>query len=243
MSDNKTEKPTPRRRQKAREQGQVARSRDLSGTLAVSGVVGLIAWQGYSGIEAWRNLLRHTFEFSSGDPLTPAAPLLIWTGWTVARCAAPVMAVAWTLALLGGVAQGGLVFAPEALAQPLEVGAPEAQIGRQRLGHHRAAQRVDRVHPLHRLVVDGFALLRGEGRLARGGCGCGRARVLARGRLAGHEREREAQASEPASGIHSAGIARPGAPRPALVVRSRGSRAGRRSGATPRAWRWVAVRS
>jgi len=116
MSDNKTEKPTPRRRQKAREQGQVARSRDLSGTLAVSGVVGLIAWQGYSGIEAWRNLLRHTFEFSSGDPLTPAAPLLIWTGWTVARCAAPVMAVAWTLALLGGVAQGGLVFAPEALA-------------------------------------------------------------------------------------------------------------------------------
>jgi flagellar biosynthesis protein FlhB len=129
MSDNKTEKPTPRRRQKAREQGQVARSRDLSGTLAVSGVVGLIAWQGYSGIEAWRNLLRHTFEFSSGDPLTPAAPLFIWTGWTVARCAAPVMAVAWALALVGGVAQGGLVFAPEALAPKVGRLSPAQKLG------------------------------------------------------------------------------------------------------------------
>ena len=64
MSENKTEKPTPRRRQKAREQGQVARSRDLSSILAVSGAFGLVAWQGYAGIEAWRNLLRHTFEFS-----------------------------------------------------------------------------------------------------------------------------------------------------------------------------------
>ena len=66
MSENKSEKPTPRRRQKAREQGQVARSRDLSSTLALSGALGLVAWQGFSGIEAWQNLLRHTFEFTSG---------------------------------------------------------------------------------------------------------------------------------------------------------------------------------
>ncbi len=46
MSENKSEKPTPRRRQKAREQGQVARSRDLSGALAAAGALGLIAWQG-----------------------------------------------------------------------------------------------------------------------------------------------------------------------------------------------------
>jgi flagellar biosynthetic protein FlhB len=129
MSDNKTEKPTPRRRQKAREQGQVARSRDLSATLALSGVVGLMAWQGYSGIEAWRNLLRHTFEFPSGDSLTPATPLLIWTGWTVARCAAPVMVAAWTLSLLGGVAQGGLVFAPEALAPKIGRLSPAQKLG------------------------------------------------------------------------------------------------------------------
>jgi len=120
MSDNKTEKPTPRRRQKAREQGQVARSRDLSSILAVSGAFGLVAWQGYSGIEAWRGLLRHTFAFSGAETLTPATPLLVWTGWTAAKCAIPVMATAWTLSLLGSVVQGGIVFAPEALIPKIQ---------------------------------------------------------------------------------------------------------------------------
>ena len=117
---NKTEKATPRRRQKAREQGQVARSRDLSSILAVSGAFGLVAWQGYAGIEAWRNLLRHAIEFSSGETLSPAAPLFTWTGWTLAKCVVPVMATAWTLSLVGGLAQGGVVFAPEALVPKIE---------------------------------------------------------------------------------------------------------------------------
>jgi flagellar biosynthetic protein FlhB len=129
MSDNKTEKPTPRRRQKAREKGQVARSRDLSGILAVSGAFGLIAWQGYAGIEAWQNLLRHTFEFSSRETLSPAAPLFVWTGWTLAKCVVPPMATAWTLSLLGGLAQGGIVFAPEALLPKVERLSPAQKLG------------------------------------------------------------------------------------------------------------------
>jgi len=129
MSENKSEKPTPRRRQKAREQGQVARSRDLSSTLALSGALGLVAWQGLSGIEAWQNLLRHTFEFTSGDGLSPTAPLFIWTGWTLVRCAVPVMAVAWILATFGSVAQGGLVFAPEALIPKIERLSPAQKLG------------------------------------------------------------------------------------------------------------------
>jgi flagellar biosynthetic protein FlhB len=129
MSDNKTEKPTPRRRQKAREQGQVARSRDLSSILAVSGAFGLVAWQGYAGIEAWRSLLRHTFEFSSGEALTPTTSLFIWTGWTLAKCVVPVMATAWTLSLVGGLAQGGIVFAPEALVPKIERLSPAQKLG------------------------------------------------------------------------------------------------------------------
>jgi len=129
MSDNKTEKPTPRRRQKAREQGQVARSRDLSSALALSGALGLVAWQGNSGIEAWRNLLQHTFEFPNGDTLSPGTPLLIWTGWTVVRCAVPVMAAAWMLAVMASVAQGGLVFAPEALAPKIGRLSPAQKLG------------------------------------------------------------------------------------------------------------------
>ncbi len=120
MSENKTEKPTPRRRQKAREQGQVARSRDLSGILALSGAFGVIAWMGYSGIEAWRSLVRQALEFSGADSLSPTAPLFIWTGWTLVKCVVPVMATAWTMSLLGGLAQGGVVFAPEALIPKVE---------------------------------------------------------------------------------------------------------------------------
>ncbi len=129
MSENKSEKPTPRRRQKAREQGQVARSRDLSGALAVAGALGLIAWQGYSGIEVWQNLLRHSFEFSGQETLSPTTPLFVWTAWTVMKCALPVMATAWGLAVFGGVAQGGMVFAPEVLIPKIQRLSPSQKLG------------------------------------------------------------------------------------------------------------------
>jgi flagellar biosynthetic protein FlhB len=120
MSENKTEKATPRRRQKAREQGQVARSRDLSGTLAMCGVLGLIVWQGSTGIETWRGLLRQAFDRSGDDVLTPNSPLFLWTGWAVLRCTAPLMATAWALSVVGSLAQGGVVVAPEALQPKIE---------------------------------------------------------------------------------------------------------------------------
>jgi len=120
MSESKTEKPTPRRRQKAREQGQVPRSRDLSGILALSGAFGVIAWQGYSGIEAWRSLLRRAIESTGADLLSPTTALFVGTGWTLAKCVIPVMAAAWTFSLVGGLAQGGVVFAPEALIPKVE---------------------------------------------------------------------------------------------------------------------------
>ncbi len=59
----------------------------------------------------------------------PTNSLLIWSGWTVVRCAAPIMATAWTLSVLGGVVQGGLVFAPEALAPNPERLSPAQKLG------------------------------------------------------------------------------------------------------------------
>jgi flagellar biosynthetic protein FlhB len=158
MSDNKTEKPTPRRRQKARDQGQVARSRDLSGILAASGAFGLVAWQGYSGIEAWRNLLRHTLEFSSADTLSPSAPLFIWTGWTIAKCVVPVMATAWALSLLGGLAQGGIVFAPEALAPKMGRLSPAQKLG-QMFSLTGLSGLLKSLLPFAAIVYSGFATI------------------------------------------------------------------------------------
>ena len=129
MSDNKTEKPSQRRRQKARDQGQVPRSRDLSSTLALCGALGLIAWQGSAGVAAWRTLLRRAFEFSGSETLSPTMPLFIWSGWTVVRCAVPIMLTAWTLSVGGSLMQGGLVFAPEALAPKPERLSPGQKLG------------------------------------------------------------------------------------------------------------------
>ncbi len=129
MSENKTEKPTQRRRQKAREKGQIARSRDLSSALALCAALGLITWQGSAVVEMWRSMLRRTIELSAVQPLSPTAPLFMWSAWTVTRCAIPVMAAAWMLSVLGGVIQGGLIFAPEALAPNVERLNPGQKLG------------------------------------------------------------------------------------------------------------------
>jgi len=129
VSDNKTEKPSPRRRQKAREKGQVARSRDLSSTLAMCGALGLIAWQGSVGVQAWHTLLRRAFEFSGSETLTYTTPLFLWSGWTIVRCTVPIMITAWTLSVGGSLMQGGLVFAPEALAPKPERLSPGQKLG------------------------------------------------------------------------------------------------------------------
>jgi len=117
MADaNKTEKPTPQRRKKAREEGQVARSRDLSSALAWGGALSLVAWQVPNIEQQWRGLFQTTLDLSIREPLTASSPLFFWTAIGVFRWVIPVVLTAWVLSLGGGVAQGGLVFAAEAIA-------------------------------------------------------------------------------------------------------------------------------
>lgn len=117
MADsNKTEKATPQRRKKAREQGQVARTRELSNALAWSGAIALLAWQVPDVIRQFRGLLQSTLDLSVRQTITPGGPVLFWNAVGVLRWIVPIMATAWMLSVAGGVAQGGVVFAAEALA-------------------------------------------------------------------------------------------------------------------------------
>lgn len=118
MADqNKTEKATPRRRQKAREQGQVARSRDLIAGLGTMTAVLLLAWQLPAFAGEWRSFFRHVLDRAATRPgqLVPVWPndLALFRGVAVAA------GLSWLLACVAGVAQGGLVFAPAALAPSL----------------------------------------------------------------------------------------------------------------------------
>lgn len=112
---DKTEKPTPRRQKKAREQGQIARSRDLTGSLAF---VSAIVCAGITAKHfpfAWRGLLERTL-LEAGTGGLESVPLLSWSMTLLVGLAAPVLAAAWLAAAVGAVSQGGLVFAPAALA-------------------------------------------------------------------------------------------------------------------------------
>jgi flagellar biosynthetic protein FlhB len=63
----------------------------------------------------WRGLLQNTLDLSVDQSLTPGGPLFFWVSCAVLRWVVPVVVTAWVLSVAGGLAQGGLLFAPEAL--------------------------------------------------------------------------------------------------------------------------------
>jgi flagellar biosynthesis protein FlhB len=129
MADSsKTEKATPQKRKKAREQGQVARTRELSNALAWGGGLVLVAWQVPDVARQWRGLLRNSLDLAIDQPLTAGGPILFWMGCSVLRWVVPVALTAWVLSVAGGLAQGGLVFAPEALALKPERMSPAGKL-------------------------------------------------------------------------------------------------------------------
>jgi flagellar biosynthesis protein FlhB len=128
MADqNKTEKATPRRRKKAREQGQVARSRDLVAGLGTMTAVLLLAWQMPAFVADWRGLMRDALDSAA---TRPNQLLPVWhNDLTIFRGVMLVAALSWMVAVVGGLAQGGLAFAPAALAPKLSRLSPASRVG------------------------------------------------------------------------------------------------------------------
>jgi len=125
-SGSRTEKPTPRRQQKAREQGQVTRSRDLSASLATMAGLLVVGWQATVFAQAWRGFLGATLA-GSGELV---AASLVPAAWLVLRSTAAIAGAAWLIALSGSLAQGGFIFAPAALEPKIERLSPAGQLQR-----------------------------------------------------------------------------------------------------------------
>src|SRR5437660_1609392 len=115
MADNRTEQATPRRRQKAQEKGQVLRSRDLVSTITLLSVVFLLAWHPEIWVGRWHGYFARVLNASVISDWTEYTPVFGWTTLTVAYWVAPIFAVAFCVAVGGTLAQGGLVFATDAL--------------------------------------------------------------------------------------------------------------------------------
>lgn len=144
MSDSaeKTEKPSDRRRQQARQQGNIARSVDVTAATVLLAAAGGLYFFGPACGEMFIRLMRRSLQ---GDALITldrsSAVALIWSvALTTAAGALPVMMLVMIGSLAASLAQTGFLWAPEALAPKWERLNPLA--GAQRLFSLQAAMRL-----------------------------------------------------------------------------------------------------
>jgi flagellar biosynthesis protein FlhB len=129
MADsNKTEQATPQKQRKAREKGQVARSREFSSTLAGIAAVSVFFWQAPAGVQQWRQLFQSCLDLAAARATVSPKTMVFWCGWTVLRWTLPPMLCAFGLSLLSSVAQGGFLIAPEALKPDISKMSPASKL-------------------------------------------------------------------------------------------------------------------
>jgi flagellar biosynthetic protein FlhB len=113
--EQRTERATPRRREKARERGQLVRSRELPSALTLLAVAALLRWANGGFLPAWSGLLRHLLATGSRTDLASMGAILDWTAWGIARWVLPPLGLAWGVSVMGLITQGGFVVTPLAL--------------------------------------------------------------------------------------------------------------------------------
>jgi flagellar biosynthesis protein FlhB len=125
--DEKIFPALPQRRQRAREQGQVARSRDLTSAISFAAGVLLVtggsATLGRVALGAFANALAATGSIEPGDAVRRSF------GWPLAATVAFTLLLS-TAAAAGAIAQGGLALAMERLAPDLNRLNPVKYFGR-----------------------------------------------------------------------------------------------------------------
>jgi flagellar biosynthetic protein FlhB len=109
---DKTEAPTPRRRQEAREQGNIARSQDLTAAALIIGIMMMLDWYGPNLVRALRDVVKHMLSQQSlGDfDIGNLSVTLMATLGSVGRAMAPLLIGVVLLAVLVNIAQVGLFF-------------------------------------------------------------------------------------------------------------------------------------
>lgn len=114
--ESRTEQATPRRRERARREGEVPRSRELSSALALMTMVLFLWWYPHSWASDWRQLLDRSLTYAIHNDMAAGTPVLNWMAWMVCVWAGPIMVMIWIVALAGSFVLGGFVAAPGALA-------------------------------------------------------------------------------------------------------------------------------
>jgi flagellar biosynthetic protein FlhB len=162
MADaNKTEKATPRQRKQARDKGQVTRSRELTGALSMAAVAGVVWFMGRGAVPSWTLFFRNVLDSANTDSVTPNGPLLFWTSVQAIRWVFPIFAAGLAVALFTSLAQGGFVFAPDALSPKFERLSPAGKL-RQMVSLAAVSTILKSLLPFTAIAWIGYACIRGH---------------------------------------------------------------------------------
>jgi flagellar biosynthesis protein FlhB len=130
MADgSKTEQATPKRQNKAREEGQVARSRELPGVFAIAAVAGVISIMAPTAVTHWTTLYRNTLYVAASGNIESNGPVLFWSAVEVMRWIVPILLAAMMFSMFAGLAQGGINIAPQALTLKFDRFNPASKLG------------------------------------------------------------------------------------------------------------------
>jgi flagellar biosynthetic protein FlhB len=114
---NKTEEPTPRRREKAREEGQVARSAEVTAAaVLLTGVIAMSQWGGTTARDLREAMRRSLMQLGRAD-LTPAqvGQALYDAGAVIAGATVPVIVAMMLAGVVSNLAQVGVGLYPQLL--------------------------------------------------------------------------------------------------------------------------------
>jgi flagellar biosynthesis protein FlhB len=118
QQDDRTEKPTPKRRKKARSEGRVARSVEISSASVLVATLAALALTAPTLLRECEALMREGL-LRSGSPDAVGSGALgnvsMWGLMAFAKAAAPVVFAAAGAGVLSSVAQVGLRFTPKAI--------------------------------------------------------------------------------------------------------------------------------
>lgn len=130
-STDKSEQPTDQKLRKVREQGQVARSRDLAAAVGLIATVQLTVWLMPSHLERFRMLFLRGFADASGSGSLDNMWSTVWseTWWLLLSMIAPLFVVP-TLVVVFSLLPGGWIFSAKNLAPKFGRLSPTANLGR-----------------------------------------------------------------------------------------------------------------
>jgi flagellar biosynthetic protein FlhB len=116
-SDNKSERPTRRRLEKAREKGQVARSKEVPSAAVLFGGLVVLVFSGQAVLRTLENEMRHSFDLRvpSDISISYLTGLFSAMGFRVAAVIFPILLAVLAFSIAANMLQGGLVFTTQSL--------------------------------------------------------------------------------------------------------------------------------